>query len=489
LQCTSCSQEGGTGTFCERCGAALPVKASADTAFSLMLGLVCERCDTYNEPGSKKCVLCGEGLVDDARTLSGAIPVMSLPSAPAIAAPATSSERSKTPAPPSWLSAPTGRPIATAAALPRVDLATVMKAAAGGLQAPREQPELDDEAQSAPTIIDTRENLLASAATTQPNQAPAVSHSDASGEDLPIEVADEERGCARCGVPVALDDKFCRNCGARLDLRGPSMQTNLPELTPPPSSVAPMTVQDSDPLITAPHPAIGVGPSPSEVFGAAAVTRTARLILVRGHSTFGSQWRMQTGALTIGRSKGLVLFPDDPHLAPEHCRLAFRGDELWLTPLPTTNGVFVRVREPARIQPGDEIVVGATRLRILGTQDRAIDPRFGKEDAVFFGSPLREKTPISLQRVSDDPRCDETYVRTQRVLSLGRSSCDINFPYDGFVSERHALIKQASEHLILEDSGSRNGTYVRAKHERRLWHGDVLLLGEQVLRVEVSTTK
>jgi pSer/pThr/pTyr-binding forkhead associated (FHA) protein len=222
------------------------------------------------------------------------------------------------------------------------------------------------------------------------------------------------------------------------------------------------------------------------VFGAVTVERAAKLILVRGHTQCGSQWRLQASETLIGRSEGMVLFPDDTAIAPRHARLTWRGADLMLEPLPSTNGVFVRLRQPVRLQPGDEFLVGAQRLRVLADDDR---PRLmppGRDDTALLGSVVKPTTPICLARVSGDPLGHEVYFRPQRLLTIGRAHCDILFPNDGFVSERHAqLTADDGGTLTLEDLGSRNGTYVRARTSRALAHGDLLLMGDQVLRVEL----
>jgi len=222
------------------------------------------------------------------------------------------------------------------------------------------------------------------------------------------------------------------------------------------------------------------------VFGAVTAERAAKLILVRGHTQYGSQWRLQASDTLLGRTEGMVLFPEDEAIASRHARLSWRGSELLLEPLPSTNGVFVRLRKPTRLQPGDEFLVGAQRLRVLGKDDRPRVMNPGQDDTVLLGSVVKPTTPICLARVSGDPSGHEVYFRPQRLLTIGRAHCDIQFPKDGFVSERHAqLTAEDGGTLILEDLGSRNGTYVRAYTPRALAHGDLLLMGDQVLRIEL----
>ena len=221
------------------------------------------------------------------------------------------------------------------------------------------------------------------------------------------------------------------------------------------------------------------------VFGAATVERVAKLILVRGHNQFGSQWRLQSGETIIGRAKGMVLFPDDDAMADQHARLTWRGEDLYLEPEPSTNGVFVRLRDKAMLQPGDEMLVGAQRLRVLADADRPVAVAVAQDGTSLLGSMVKPQPPITLARVAGND-CDvEIYHRAQRLLTVGRNHCDITFPTDGFVSERHAQLTQEGDHLTLEDLGSRNGTYVRARTATRLLHGDLLVMGDQVLRVEL----
>ena len=74
------------------------------------------------------------------------------------------------------------------------------------------------------------------------------------------------------------------------------------------------------------------------------------------------------------------------------------------------------------------------------------------------------------------------------MLTLGREGGHMNFPNDRFISGRHARLDSASDshHVILTDTGSRNGTFVRIKGAVELFHGDYIFIGQQLLRVEIS---
>ena len=66
--------------------------------------------------------------------------------------------------------------------------------------------------------------------------------------------------------------------------------------------------------------------------------------------------------------------------------------------------------------------------------------------------------------------------------SIGRANCDINFPDDTRLSERHALLSNRDGKLYLADFGSSGGTFVRQRQDAELLPGDVFLLGQDLFR-------
>jgi pSer/pThr/pTyr-binding forkhead associated (FHA) protein len=69
-------------------------------------------------------------------------------------------------------------------------------------------------------------------------------------------------------------------------------------------------------------------------------------------------------------------------------------------------------------------------------------------------------------------------------LVLGREEGDATFPDDEFMSRRHAAVRRAQGKARLEDLNSSNGTFLRLRGEREIKTGDVLRLGDQLLRYE-----
>jgi pSer/pThr/pTyr-binding forkhead associated (FHA) protein len=67
---------------------------------------------------------------------------------------------------------------------------------------------------------------------------------------------------------------------------------------------------------------------------------------------------------------------------------------------------------------------------------------------------------------------------------VGRGTGDVSFPSDGYVSSKHATITVGEGALAVKDLGSANGTFVRINGQAAVNAGDLLLVGEQILRVD-----
>jgi len=67
-------------------------------------------------------------------------------------------------------------------------------------------------------------------------------------------------------------------------------------------------------------------------------------------------------------------------------------------------------------------------------------------------------------------------------VSIGRSNCEISFPDDARLSDRHAMLSNQEGKLLLEDFGSLSGTFVKQRQDSELVPGDVFLLGQDLFR-------
>jgi len=71
----------------------------------------------------------------------------------------------------------------------------------------------------------------------------------------------------------------------------------------------------------------------------------------------------------------------------------------------------------------------------------------------------------------------------------GRKTGAILFPEDSFMSPRHANFFYEDEKLFVEDEGTLNGIFLRIRKPHRLEDGDLLLAGEEILKIELGNPK
>ena len=78
---------------------------------------------------------------------------------------------------------------------------------------------------------------------------------------------------------------------------------------------------------------------------------------------------------------------------------------------------------------------------------------------------------------------DEQPIAPHGVISIGRRGCDLSFPDDTMLSDRHASISHADEGCYLRDDGSTSGTFLEVPSTRKLElaAGDLLRAGKQFL--------
>jgi pSer/pThr/pTyr-binding forkhead associated (FHA) protein len=108
-------------------------------------------------------------------------------------------------------------------------------------------------------------------------------------------------------------------------------------------------------------------------------------------------------------------------------------------------------------------------------------PAAAPEETLVFGG-LR--TPSIEAQITEKKR-DGTWGSPLQIVggvSIGRANCEINFPDDSRLSDRHALLSNREGKLFLEDFGSLSGTFIKQRQDSELVPGDVFLLGQDLFR-------
>ncbi|HZS36836.1 MAG TPA: FHA domain-containing protein [Polyangia bacterium] len=208
------------------------------------------------------------------------------------------------------------------------------------------------------------------------------------------------------------------------------------------------------------------------------------LVSVNRDGSDGASTPIAGETFDVGRTDGALKFMEDPYLAPRHARLVIQGGKVILRPLDQVNGVYLRIQGSAELQPGDQFLVGKELLRYEPLAPEERDPPSLVEHGVrLFGTVPREAWG-RLRQLTVAGTTRDLWHLTRPELVLGREEGDVTFPDDEFMSRRHAALKRAGTRARLEDLNSSNGTFVRVRGDRELKPGDVLRMGDQLLRFE-----
>jgi pSer/pThr/pTyr-binding forkhead associated (FHA) protein len=93
--------------------------------------------------------------------------------------------------------------------------------------------------------------------------------------------------------------------------------------------------------------------------------------------------------------------------------------------------------------------------------------------------------PARLVVIAQDGSTEREYPFETGQLDVGRAEGDVILAEDAYVCPRHARILWKNGQFWITDLGSVNGIYGRIKALEPLQHGDLVLLGLQVLRFEL----
>jgi pSer/pThr/pTyr-binding forkhead associated (FHA) protein len=258
--------------------------------------------------------------------------------------------------------------------------------------------------------------------------------------------------CKKCYSPVPQGHKFCGRCGEPVPRDVVTAQTLLLSKMLEPGKAKLVVIKGE-----------GFQTDPSD--------ETAFLLGGRQHP--------------CGRTQGDILFDRDTWVSPMHAMFYYRDDgRLVVRDEASTNGVFLRIKGMATLQPGDCFLAGEQVFRLETTPRAADGPE--PDGTLFYSSPKRP-SPFRVVQVLRGGTSATQVCARESAITIGRESCDMNFPNDPYMSTRHCRVELAANGAYqLVDTGSKNGTYLSIHGERELLHGDYLFIGRELLRVDIS---
>jgi pSer/pThr/pTyr-binding forkhead associated (FHA) protein len=301
--------------------------------------------------------------------------------------------------------------------------------------------------------------------------------------------------CGQCGTVNPAEARFCLNCGARF---ATAESPRVPIAEGPRVAEAPASsranLQAAVERMVADRPGVD-RPFPKPVFAELPMRPEPvpalppgprgefRLIFVHHDGTDGTSYLLRGDQIDIGRTEGDLLF-EDPYLSPRHARIVSGPGGQLLTVLESRNGIFIRLRAGADLKDGDVVLVGRQVLQfeLVPEHERSLRPavhhnimHFGTHGVPAWGRLLQ----LGPTGVSHD-----VFHLGRDQVAIGREQADIVFSDDQFMSRRHATVSLRAGVGHLEDLGSSNGTFLRLRDDHLLVHGDVLRMGNVLLRFE-----
>ena len=100
-------------------------------------------------------------------------------------------------------------------------------------------------------------------------------------------------------------------------------------------------------------------------------------------------------------------------------------------------------------------------------------------------SPPEARVEARLVVIGQDGKPGRDYPIVDDQTDIGREEGSIVLANDPYVGPRHARLTRRNGRFFVRDLESVNGVYVRLRGAERLQHGDLVLIGLEVLRFEV----
>lgn len=306
--------------------------------------------------------------------------------------------------------------------------------------------------------------------------------------------------CQRCGRENDGRYRFCLGCGAALPAQ-PSVPSAPPPSAPPPTNPpprhapppsAPVRSASSGQVATAslplrpPPPAAG-SPAPP-AFAARSTTRdeddvsTMAITSLEIDDDFeeilpqSPPPRPAPPAQAKSRPS-----PAPPGPAPEPA--AARAPRPPAPPRPSAQTGFERGATAAAelrcVQCTTVIPPGYAFCGVCGT------PRGRSEAAISVPPPDEARSAGSLALIDD---LGNESVRHNLLIGENRvgrgADCDVAFAHDGLLADLHCVINASEQPFRLKPVDLYNGTYLRISTPVELHHGDIVRVGQEVLRFE-----
>jgi pSer/pThr/pTyr-binding forkhead associated (FHA) protein len=192
--------------------------------------------------------------------------------------------------------------------------------------------------------------------------------------------------------------------------------------------------------------------------------------------------------MVIGRENCDLTYPLDTLLSPRHASLVLQDAQLVLTDLNSQNGSFIRQRQDSEIVPGDIFLLGRELFRFVTQSLDESSSKASPEGTMMWNVPKLTKGPLTakLEHIKLNGEVVAEFKLDKPETTLGRTTGDLVFKDDPYMSGTHARIVAQPGRFLLQDLRSRNGVYRRLRGETVLIDGDEFFMGEQLFHVDLK---
>lgn len=305
--------------------------------------------------------------------------------------------------------------------------------------------------------------------------------------------------CPHCGTEVPGSFRFCGACGGSVQ----AVASPAPAAQPAPvASPAPAASPFADASRGYEPTGFEFGAEPVATFEMereAAFSPTpvfdpepamempvGKLTVIRADGSEGATIGLMKGSTTLGRDSKYETLASDPFLSPVHATVTYEEGSFIVRDENSLNGVFMRLKEDVELQDGDYLRIGQELLKFTALESIEPLPVKGEVKATRQGSIPDPGYWGRLDLVTGPDKVSKSFMLYTDEVTIGREIGTILFRDDGFVSGRHARLSRLEDgRFILRDLGSSNGTYLRLRKEKRMEPGNLMLMGQQLFRLEV----
>jgi pSer/pThr/pTyr-binding forkhead associated (FHA) protein len=187
--------------------------------------------------------------------------------------------------------------------------------------------------------------------------------------------------------------------------------------------------------------------------------------------------------LTVGRTEGELRFPSDQNIAQVHARVTLEDGLIFIEDLSKGGeSVFLRLSAGYTLQDGDIIIMGNEAFRFH-------EDRIAISAATIVGATLADLNTAMSGAVAEFVQLDAAgrsgkhYPFASESVQFGRTKGTYTFPEDKLMSRLHARTLQRGEDFVIEDAGSRNGTFVKVRGKAPVPVGSAVLVGSRLLKL------